>query len=144
MIQYGDIILNELRAEKRGRDILTEKYNTALAWIRAVNKGRSFRSMVEKKGFENVIIYGLDELGMRTIEACIREDITIAAVSDVNIKEGGYEFWGSPMVPIKDLISYQHEGTGIIVAAVGHFEEIKRDLGSLGLCNILSLRELIG
>lgn len=143
MILDDDILLNELRAERRGRDILAEKYYTAIAWIREVNKGNSFRSMIEKKGLRDVIIYGLDAFGMRAIEACIQDDIKVVAVSDIKVKTGGYEFGEIPMVSIKNLANYQHEGTGIIVAAVGHFEEIKKDLGNMGLYNILSLRELI-
>lgn len=139
-----DIILNELRKEKKSNDMLTDKYNTALAWLKRINKGISLHEMIDGYGFEEVIIYGIDELGMRLIEACIYESVKIAAISDRRIIEGRYEFNNIPMVKIKELAEYQNEKTGIIVAAVGYFEEIEKYLSSLGLHNIISLRKLIG
>lgn len=139
-----DIILNELRKEKKNVNMLTKKYNTTLAWLRNVNKGNTFCSMLERYGFKDVIIYGIDDLGMRLIESCIHESVKIAAISDRRIESGGYEFDGIPMIPIRDICEYQSEETGIIVAAVGYFEEIEKDLKAMGLYNIISLRRLIG
>lgn len=139
-----DIILNELRQVKRSGRMLAEKYDTALAWIKKSNKGISIKDMIKERGFEDVIIYGIDELGMRLIESCIRESVKIAAISDRSIEEGGYEFDNIPMVKIKDIAGYQDEKTGIIVSAVGHFEDIEKNLRSLGLHDIVSLRNLIG
>lgn len=143
-MQDKDIILNELRKEKKSNDMLTEKYNTTLAWLKKANKGISIHDMIDEYGFKEVIIYGIDELGMRLIEACIRDSVKISAIADRRIEEGGYAFSNIPMVPIKCLSEYQNETTGIIVSAVGYFDDIEKNLTGLGLHNIISLRKLIG
>jgi len=142
-MQDKDIILNELRKEKRNKDMLMAKYSTTLAWLQKLYRGISLRIMINGYGFNDIIIYGIDDLGMKLIEGCIYESVKVAAISDRRIVEGGYEFNNIPIVQIKCLKEYQSKKTGIIVAAVGYFDEIEENLSNLGLYNIISLRELI-
>lgn len=119
----------------------TYKLETALAWIRCVQKGKSPIDRLREKDIEQVIVYGITELGEFLVrEACIKQ-FKVLAITDRAIQEGGYEYHGIPVLKRKDIAKYKDEA--IIVTSMTFWEEIRDELQTEGCKYVIALRELL-
>lgn len=125
--------------EGRTKNIL--KLETALAWIRCAQKGNSPIDRLREKRIDQIIIYGITELGELLIEEAFEKQFRILAITDRAVKEGGYEYQGIPVIRRRDAGKYS--GEVIVVTSMTFWEEIRDELHAEGCRRVIALRELL-
>lgn len=117
------------------------KLEAALAWIRCMQRGRSPIDRLREKEIEQIIVYGITELGELLVEEAYQKKYKVAAITDRAVREGGYEYQGIPVIRRKDIEKYRDEV--IVVTSMAFWEEIKDELYLEGCRRVISLRELL-
>jgi len=119
------------------------KLETALAWISCLQQGKSPIDTLGQMGIEQVIVYGIADLGEKFVYEARRKGYKVLAIVDKRVEQGSYTFDGIPIITISDLQLESYRNEKIVITAMSFWEEIKKDLQSRGVRNILSIRELI-
>ena len=129
----NDCYETELKLQKQIRF-----YQLLTKWMNKRNKGRTISGFFEKEEVHSVAVYGYAELGRLTAdELMMSENITVDYVIDKK------EFPDSSRVKVlKPSMSNPQVGA-VIVTAINSFEEIRKELTSLGYTRIISLDEVI-
>lgn len=117
------------------------KLKTALAWIRCMQKGRSPIDRLREKKIEQIIVYGITELGEFLIEEARIKKYKVLAITDRAVRGGGYEYQGIAMLKREDIGEYKDEV--IVVTSMTFWEEIRDGLYAEGCKRVISLRELL-
>lgn len=125
--------------EKKASNIY--KLETALAWIRCMQKEKSPIDNLREKGIEQIVVYGITELGELLIEEAHAKQYKILAVTDRAVREGEYEYRGIPIIKRKDIEKYRDEV--IVVTSMSFWEEIRDELQAEGCKHVIALRELM-
>lgn len=129
-------------SEKGGRKANgANKLKTALAWIECLQKGRSPIERLRKEEIEQIIVYGITELGKFLVEEARLKEYRILAITDRAVREGGYEYQGIPVIRRNDIAKHKEEV--IVVTSVTFWEEIRDELRAEGCKRVISLRELL-
>ncbi len=142
----GNVINNEelLRIAVQSGSQMGErdpKMMTAFAWIRCLLNGSSPLKQLRTKGINEIIVYGIAELGNLLIYEALKERYKIIGVTDKKIIVGQYDFEGIPILSRQDLCAYKDKC--IVVTAVGFWREIYRELEHIGCSNVIALWELL-
>lgn len=125
--------------EGRTKNIL--KLETALAWIRCAQKGNSPIDQLQEKRIDQIIIYGITELGELLIEEAFEKQYRILAITDRAVREGGYKYHGIPVMRRQDI--GKHNDEAIVVTSMTFWEEIRDELYAEGCRRVIALRELL-
>lgn len=123
----------------RTKNIL--KLDTALAWIRCAQKGKSPIDRLREKQIKQIVVYGITELGELLIEEAYEKQYKILAITDQAVREGGYEYRGIPIIRRQDVGKYS--GEVFVVTSMTFWEEIKDELHAEGCRRVMALRELL-
>lgn len=125
-------------SQERGKD---PKMMTALAWVRCLLNEGSPLKRLRMGGINEIIIYGIAELGELLLQEALSEGYKVLAITDKKITVGQYDFDGIPVLTIEELYAYRDKC--IVVTAVGFWKEIKMELEQRGYSNIIALWELL-
>lgn len=128
--------LNELMLQLQKQK---QFYRVLTMWLRKKTDGFSIASLIRKKGYKSVSIYGFAELGQILYKELLNENIYNIQVLDQKIKTVA-EFEKLDIVKPE----YGDRATDVvIVTAIFYMMEIKRNMQQLGYDNIVSMEELI-
>ncbi len=115
-----------------------EFYVVMYKWLKLRNSGSGIASYFEKKGYRNIAVYGMKELGeLLCDELRGKEEINVKYCIDRNIT-GSYN--GVPIRrPDEDLESVDV----IVITAIHYFNEIESDLMDNVDCPVISIEDVI-
>lgn len=133
-------ILNILSVLDSGRTN-SYKLDTALAWIKCTQKGKSPIDRLKENGINEVIVYGIAELGELFVEEAKQREYKIWGITDRDIRSGGYIYQDIPLLKRCDMKKYG-EYT-VVITAMTFWKEIRDELIRDGVKNIVTLRELL-
>ena len=119
------------------------KLATCLAWINCLQKGKSPIDALEKNKMDNLIIYGVADLGEALVNEVIRKGHKIAGVTDRIVKNGNYEYHGIPVLAREKLSEDPYCNYCIVVTSMTSYQEIKKQLLQEGVKNVVSLLEIL-
>lgn len=117
------------------------KVDTAIAWVRCLQKGDSPIKHLRMLGIENIIIYGIAELGELLVEQTLIEKYNVVGISDKKIQFGGTRYQDISILSRNELKNYRD--TWIVVTSMTFWEEIKNELEEDGCEKVISLYELV-
>lgn len=133
--------------KKMNEKVIKEKENTKQRykkyydilnyWMEANMRGKSISASLQDKGYQNIVIYGMGEMGNRLYEQLRETDINVMYAIDKNPVSGYSEL---------NVVGASMETAGVdvvIVTPVYDFDKIKGDLEGSFDCTILSLEEVI-
>lgn len=121
------------------RDKHKAYYNLCNRWIKAIHDGYRLDEYFLEKGYRNIAVYGMGELGNRLIEELNETDIIV----QYGINKDMWEAFAE--IDIKGLEEEAYfDGVDCIVVTPIHlFEEIKQELEKKCDCIIISLEDVI-
>lgn len=112
-------------------------YELTRKWVEAYQLGRSLEDLLFEKGYEDVAIYGMGDVGYLLFRELESSKIKVKYGIDKDPIGRGFDL---PIVaPSKDM----EKVDAIIITAVFAFNEIKEMLESLVDCPIVALDDLI-
>lgn len=117
------------------------KLYTAIKWIDCLQQGKTVFDKLREKEIEEIIVYGIAELGDLLVKEAINNNYKIIAITDRRIEIGGYNYVDIPAVNVDEL--YKWKDKCIVVTAVTFYEEIEKDLLNRGYEKIVPLWDLL-
>lgn len=117
------------------------KLGTAIAWIRCLQQGKSPINRLREMGIDEIIIYGITELGGLLVNEAVLKGYKVLGITDRKVGCGGYFFQDIPVINRKELDDYRDRY--IVVTSMAFWEEIVIELGKQGYQHIVALRELM-
>lgn len=111
-------------------------YNITNQWLYHKNQGKNLAEYFEEKGYNNIAIYGMGELGCRLYEELKDTNITISYAID---KEANSKY---TEIKVIDADQAFDKVDAIVVTAVFDFETIKEKLESKTDSPIISLDDI--
>lgn len=139
--KYADIgkLAKEEETQQEPVDKFRIYYELCNRWIKMLNDGYSIEAFFQERGYGNIAIYGMGELGNRLIEALDGTDVKVKYGINKNMRDAFAE------IDIKGLDEEERfDGIDcIVVTPVQLYEEIKGELQKKCVCDILSLEDVI-
>lgn len=126
-----------IKEKENTKQIYKKYYDILNYWMEANMRGKSISVCLQEKGYQNIVIYGMGEMGNRLYEQLRETDIHVMYAIDKNPVSGYSEL---------NVVGASMETTGVdavIVTPVYDFDKIKGDLEGSFDCTILSLEEII-
>ncbi len=111
-------------------------YELLNVWLEMRIKGKTVAPYLKQKGYNEIAVYGMKELGHRLLDELDDSGISIKYVIDKDPVLGDFVL----LKPDDNL----PEVDAIIVTADYYFSEIKEELETKVSCPILSLRGVLG
>lgn len=130
-------LLVELQEEKAIVNKMSRYYHLLSQWLSNNQKGIRLADILLERGYSNVAIYGMKELGELLCQELTGSDVKIRYVID-RAKEGIYTEY--PLLTPDDELG---EVEVIIVTACFYYDEIKEVLKEKVACPIISLEDLV-
>lgn len=112
-------------------------YDILNYWMESNLRGKTIPDYLKEKKYNNIVIYGMGEMGNRLYEQVRGSDIRVHYAIDKNPISGYSEL---------NVVGAAMETDGIdavIVTPVYDFDKIKTDLKGSFSCEIISLEEII-
>ena len=106
-------------------------------WMRGWQKDRSLADLLSKKGFQNIVIYGMGSVGsllckeLKNSKIFVKYGIDRSPYINADIKVYSPESADLPEVD------------AVIVTAIAYFDNIEKELKKLLSCPIISLEEIV-
>lgn len=122
-------------------EVNNRKLMTSVLWIKCLLQGKSPFERLRENGIEEVILYGITELGELLLQEAINEGYKVAGIADKKVIKGRYQFQDIPILTLEELNNYKEKT--IVVTAVMFWDEIKRELNKQGHENVIALWELM-
>lgn len=117
------------------------KLMTSILWIKCLLQGKSPFERLRQAGIDEIIVYGITELGEMLIQESLNEGYKVVGITDRKVVEGQYSFQNIPIFAMDELSNYKEKC--IVVTAVMFWEEIKKELNGKGYTNVIPLWELM-
>ena len=130
-------ILIELQKEKNKANKISRYYHLLAQWLSNNQKGICLADIILERGYSNVAIYGMKELGELLCQELTGSDVKIRYVID-RAKEGIYTEY--PLLSPDEELG---EVDAIIVTEFFYYDEIKEKLKERVACQIVSLEDLV-
>lgn len=124
-----------------GTDQNNYKLMTSILWIKCLLRGKSPFERLRKEGIDEIIIYGITELGEMLVQESLNEGYKVIGITDQKAVKGQYDFQNIPVLTINELCNYKEKC--IVVTAVMFWDEIKVQLNEGGYTNVIPLWELM-
>ena len=119
------------------------KVTTCLAWINCLQRNRSPVDTLNKRNIEEIIVYGVADLGELFINEAITKNFEIIGITDQKIKVGNYAYRGINVLPRNELGLPKYRDKCVVVTSMTSFEQIKQQLMKENVNNVISLWELL-
>lgn len=117
------------------------KMDTAMAWIRCMQRGGSPIDNLRKSGMDEIIVYGITELGELLVNEALLKEYKVLGITDRKVACAGYSFHDVPVISRDQLDC--HKDKCIVITSMMFWEEIEKELRERGHQHIVTLRELI-
>lgn len=134
-----------MEKETLGHSYFTGKNNfkleTAIAWIKCMQKGQSPIDKLCQNKIEEIIVYGVTELGVLLVEEARIKDYRIIGITDRKITTGDYFYQKIPMLSREQLGAYKEKC--IVITSMAFWYDIRVELEEEGYKNVIALRELL-
>lgn len=124
-----------------GKDQNNYKLMTSILWIKCLLRGKSPFERLREKGIDEIIIYGITELGEMLVQESLNEGYRVVGITDRKVVKGQYDFENIPVLTMDELRNYREKH--IVVTAVMFWDEIKRELNAQGYDKVIALWELM-
>lgn len=124
-----------------GSEVGNYKLMTSILWIKCLLQGKSPFERLRKEGIDEIIIYGITELGEMLVQESLSEGYKVTGITDRRIAKGKYVFENIPILTTDELQKYKE--VPIVVTAVMFWDEIKRELNEKGHDKVIALWELM-
>lgn len=114
-----------------------EFYDLLVRWLSLKQEGKSLETYFIQKGYKNIAIYGMKELGERLYDELENSDVKIQYVIDKNAEA---------IYSVVDVITPDEPFEAvdaIVVTAIHYFEEIQAMLELKTECPIISLSDIV-
>ena len=138
---------NDKWIDNVGRNIVFNKnglkFYTACLWIASLQNNISPIDSLRRRGIDSVIVYGITEFGELFVKEAVNKRFNVIAIVDKNVKNGNYIYNCIPIISINELLSSQYQHTYIVITAMSFEREIREELNSIGIKNIISLLDLL-
>ena len=119
------------------RDKYWEMFLMMSAWMRNRQRGKLISDFLERKGFHEIDIYGLGDIGKNLYEELSYKNINVRYLIDRN---KNIQIQGKT---VKSLGDIDKSVDAVIITVIYNFEEIKEELAQKYNCPILSLADII-
>lgn len=139
-LQYqltGITIKLELKNSNNIRDKFIEFYNLLIHWLRHQQEGKKIAEYLIAKGYHNIAIYGMKELGELLLTELKNSKINVKYAIDRDADKLYYPI--EIYTPQEVLYSVD----AVIVTAIHYYDEIKQTMETKLDCPILSLYDII-
>ena len=133
----GKISQDTLEETKKLSDKHLALYLMMNQWVKLKQEGKSLSRYFEKKGYQNIAIYGMNYVGVTLLDELKNTNTHVAYAIDKKADEISA---GVKVVSLEDSLENVDV---VVVTAVFFFENIKRQLGRKVDCPIISLEEII-
>lgn len=120
-----------------------KKWETCLAWVRCLQRNKSPVDALYRRGINEVIVYGIVDLGETFVSEAINRGYSIKAITDAKVKKGNYTYREIPVITREMLSLPQYKETYVVITVINCFDEIKAYLEGNQITNIVSLYELM-
>jgi hypothetical protein len=124
-----------------GVDAHNYKMDTAMAWIRCMQRGSSPIDSLLKSGIYEIVVYGITELGELLVSEALLKKYKVLGITDRKVACGGYFFHNVPVISRDRLDNYKDKY--IVITSMMFWEEIEKELRERGYQHIATLRELM-
>lgn len=121
----------------RSRKKFRKYYDVLNRWIDLQHQGKSIAEYLEKRGYHNIVIYGMGEVGSRLYEELMETNIGVLYAIDKN-PVGAYN-----ELNIIGTVIGNEQADAVIVTPVFDFDSIKDELVKSFCCEIISLEDVI-
>lgn len=111
-------------------------YNVLNQWLFVKQEGKSLEDYFVKAGYNNIIIYGMGEIGNRLFKELEECSVNVKYCMDAD----------TPVIDCNKKIVPEDSIEGVdvvVVTAMFAFDEIQAKLGKIVDCPILSLEEVV-
>lgn len=122
--------------EKAYLDKIHSYYELLNVWLEMRIKGKTVSPYLERKGYREIAVYGMKELGHRLLDELDNSSISVKYVIDKDYVLGDFVLYK----PSDDL----PEVDAVIITADYFYYEIKSELEAKLSCPILTLRGVLG
>lgn len=119
------------------------KWATCLAWVKCLQKNKSPIDELRRKGIDEVIVYGIVDLSETFVEEAISRGYSIKAITDAKVKAGNYLYRDIPVISRETLCLPEYRESYVVITVINRFDEIRTQLASNHITNILSLYDLM-
>jgi len=129
----------EKKIVKREKEIYRFRiyYDMLRKWIEAKQKGKSLEDLLLEKGYKNIAVYGIGEIGILLLDELKNTSINVVyGIDKSDIVQNGNLEIVKPQGELKKV-------DAIIVSAVFVYDEIAAMLESLVDCPIVAMDDLI-
>ena len=107
-------------------------------WTEMENSGVSISDKLEKRGYKNIVVYGLGITGERLLNILKKSDINVKYVVD---KRADEKLSFAELVRPEDVKKI--EADAVIVTAICDYDDIKVAMAEKCTCPIISLEDII-
>ena len=130
----GDGLVSE---QKKKVKKFKQYYDILLGWLEIKQSGKSLVDYFIKNQYQNIVIYGMGELGVKLYNELKDTEVTIVCAID---KGGAYENIDIEVKEVGELIS----GVDVIVVTPAFaFDDIEKELEEYMACPIISIEDVI-
>lgn len=112
-------------------------YNTLNQWIKIRNKGIRLQQFFDERGYKEIAIYGMGELGNRLYEELENSDIKVL----YGIDKSAQSIFSD--LEVKSLDDDLDEVDVVVVTAVFAYEQIKEEISDRFSCKVISLEDVV-
>lgn len=119
------------------RDKYWEMFLMMSAWMSNRQRGKFIGDFLERKGFHEIDIYGVGNIGKNLYEELLYKNINVRYLIDRN---KNIQIQGRAVKNLRDI---DKSVDAVIITVVYNFEEIKEELAKKFSCSILSLADII-
>lgn len=117
------------------------KMDTAMAWIRCMQRGSSPIDSLLKLGIDEIVVYGITELGELLVSEALLKKYKVLGITDRKVACGGYFFHDVPVINRDRLDNYKDKC--VVITSMMFWGEIEKELRERGHQRIVTLRELM-
>lgn len=133
----GNTINNELISRQKSENRYFINMTLLKKWLMRQQAGKDLISFFIQNNYHEIAIYGMGHLGECLLSALKRSDIKVKYAIDRNADNILSE------IDIKKCDSYLPAVDAVIVTAVCHYADIKKELEKVIQCPIISLEEVL-
>lgn len=139
--KYAGNYKKKLDEMTKDRDKIWKMFDVLNKWMNAKIAGSDVEKYLKKKGYINIAVYGMSNLGQTLINDLEDSSISIK----YGIDRDAEVYWDTfPIITPDEVEKYNFdEVDAVVVTAISFFEDIRAQLSKELKCPIISLKDII-